>query len=83
MIRSEGKAKPVLRMAVRTRSRLSRTAESGRPTVVKAGRAGWILWERGERDHWIGEKPDYPERYPWLRRFRCALIWLEVISKPV
>ena len=38
VIRSKGKAKPALRIAVRTRSRLSRTAESGRPTVVKAGR---------------------------------------------
>src|SRR5262245_20324147 len=38
VIRSEGKAKPALRIAVRTRSRLSRTAESGRPTVVNAGK---------------------------------------------
>src|SRR5439155_453814 len=37
VIRSTGKAKPALRIAVRTRSRLSRTAESGSPTVVKAG----------------------------------------------
>src|SRR5438132_14264527 len=38
VIRSKGKAKPALRIAVRTRWRLSRTAESGRPTVMKAGR---------------------------------------------
>src|SRR3989442_1681288 len=37
VIRSDGNAKPAFRMAVRTRSRLSRTAESGRPTVVNAG----------------------------------------------
>src|SRR5262252_11230343 len=37
VMRSEGKGKPALRMAVRTRSRLSRTAESGSPTVVNAG----------------------------------------------
>src|SRR5437773_3236428 len=37
VIRSTGKAKPALRIAVRTRSRLSRTAESGKPTVVAAG----------------------------------------------
>ena len=40
VMRSDGKAKPALRMAVRTRSRLSRTAESGRPTVVNAGKPG-------------------------------------------
>ena len=38
VIRSDGNANPALRMAVRTRSRLSRTAESGSPTVVKAGK---------------------------------------------
>src|SRR3989441_8219778 len=40
VIRSAGKGKPALRIAVRTRSRLSRTAESGSPTVVNAGRPG-------------------------------------------
>ena len=39
VIRSAGKGKPALRMAVRTRSRLSRTAESGSPTVVNVGKA--------------------------------------------
>jgi hypothetical protein len=40
VIRSDGNGNPALRIAVRTRSRLSRTAESGSPTVVKAGRPG-------------------------------------------
>ena len=38
VIRSIGNSKPALRMAARTRSRLSRTVESGSPTVVKEGR---------------------------------------------
>src|SRR5262249_50040159 len=37
VMRSLGKAKPALRMAVLTRSRLSRTAESGNPTVAYCG----------------------------------------------
>src|SRR5882724_9774588 len=39
VIRSDGNAKPAFRMALRTRSRLSRTAESGRPTVVTVGKS--------------------------------------------
>src|SRR5690606_10900303 len=35
-----GNSKPLLRMAALTRSRLSRTSVSGRPTTVKAGRPG-------------------------------------------
>ena len=38
VIRLTGKEKPALRIAVRTRSRDSFTAESGRPTISKAGR---------------------------------------------
>src|SRR4029450_2104970 len=37
VMRSDGNGKPGLRIAVRTRSRLSRTAESGSPTVVSVG----------------------------------------------
>ena len=37
VMRSTGKSKPAFRMAARTRSRLSRTVESGSPTVVKDG----------------------------------------------
>ena len=33
-----GNSKPELRIALRTRSRLSRTVASGRPTIVKPGR---------------------------------------------
>src|SRR5439155_5950653 len=47
VILSTGKAKPALRIAVRTRSRLSRTAESGRPTVVTVGKP----------PHWTVGKP--------------------------
>ena len=37
MIGATGIARPALRMAARTRSRLSRTVESGKPTVLTAG----------------------------------------------
>jgi hypothetical protein len=40
VILSTGNSSPALRMAARTRSRLSRTAGSGRPTVVKGRQAG-------------------------------------------
>src|SRR4051812_31664262 len=36
--RCSGNSKPELRIALRTRSRLSRTDGSGRPTIVKPGR---------------------------------------------
>ena len=38
VILDTGKAKPQFLMAARTRSRASRTAASGRPTISKAGR---------------------------------------------
>ena len=38
VMRCPGNSNPELRMAVRTRSRLSRTLASGRPTIVKTGR---------------------------------------------
>ena len=41
MTRSSGNAKPEFRIAARTRSRLSRTEGSGRPTVEKVGRP-WL-----------------------------------------
>ena len=37
VMRSSGNSKPELLIAARTRSRLSRTVESGRPTVVNEG----------------------------------------------
>ena len=37
VIRCGGNSKPLLRMALRTRSRLSRTLASGRPTIVNMG----------------------------------------------
>src|SRR5690606_25589408 len=40
VMRSPGNGKPELRMAVRTRSRLSRTVASGRPTTVRPGSPG-------------------------------------------
>ena len=40
VMRSTGNSSPAFRIAARTRSRLSRTVESGRPTVVKDGRPG-------------------------------------------
>ena len=41
-MRSDGNVNPAFRIAVRTRSRLSRTAESGSPTVViEAGLGDW------------------------------------------
>ncbi len=40
VIRSIGNSKPALRMAARIRSRLSRTVESGSPTVAKQGSPG-------------------------------------------
>ena len=60
MIRSMGKSKPELRMAARIRSRLSRTVESGSPTVEKLGRPlvtststqtlrAWMPWIPAER----------------------------------
>jgi hypothetical protein len=39
VIGATGIARPVLRMAARTRSRLSCTGESGKPTVLKVGAA--------------------------------------------
>ena len=36
-MRSIGNSRPELRMAARTRSRLSRTVASGRPTVLNEG----------------------------------------------
>ena len=38
VMRCGGNSKPELRIALRTRSRLSRTLASGRPTIVKSGR---------------------------------------------
>jgi hypothetical protein len=40
VMRPSGNGKPELRMAVRTRSRLSRTVRSGNPTIVMPGRPG-------------------------------------------
>ena len=37
MIRCAGNSKPELRIALRTRSRLSRTLASGKPTIVNLG----------------------------------------------
>ncbi|CUJ91161.1 Uncharacterised protein [Achromobacter sp. 2789STDY5608615] len=44
VMRPAGKLKPLLMMAARTRSRLSRTSVSGRPTTLKLGRPGprWV-----------------------------------------
>ena len=39
VMRCGGNSKPELRIALRTRSRLSRTLASGRPTIVKRGQA--------------------------------------------
>ena len=38
VMRCTGKSNPELRIALRTRSRLSRTLASGRPTMVNAGK---------------------------------------------
>ena len=38
MTRCGGNSKPELRIALRTRSRLSRTLASGRPTILNVGR---------------------------------------------
>ena len=40
-MRRNGNSKPQLTSAARTRSRASRTAASGRPTIEKAGRPRW------------------------------------------
>src|SRR5439155_9593904 len=42
VIRLSGNSKPELTSAARTRSRDSCTAASGRPTIVKDGRPGWM-----------------------------------------
>jgi hypothetical protein len=41
VIRRIGNSKPQLSSAARTRSRASRTAASGRPTIWKAGNPRW------------------------------------------